>query len=248
MPADERSRQEEFEALRKQILNHPGEFANKRWTSLQMTHTALLANEAELRAVVRRAEADKTYLTALLTNEYFERDAYFHHLFRTLHNYLAMLVTLVDHSRNHMKSYAGTEFAREQKRRNDIVRESVAGSILRDFRNYLLHVSIPPMEFSVHWSREKPETEPFEAVFSTERLLKWSNWSSASKLHLRGVETINIGDIVDQYSEVVTTYYEWLYAQYPLLHGADIEDRNRLVTLYEQFWAPRPDGHEEKQF
>ena len=238
----------EFESLRGQISNHPGEIAHRRWASLQVAHTALMANEAELLAVVRRAETDATYRSALMANKEFERDVYFHQLFRTLHNYLAMLVTLVDHSRVHMRSYAGTDFAKEQKRRNGVVRESVSGTILRDFRNYMLHVAIPPMEFTVHWNRDHPDQETFVALFKTRELLKWSNWSASSKRYLRSTDTINVGDLIDDYSQIIEDYYEWLYEQFQLLHGADIADRNRLVSEYDSFWAPRSGNDSEKQF
>lgn len=60
-------------------------------------------------------------------------------LVRTLHNYLALMVTLVNHAQAHMLFYSGPDFVREQKRRNDDIRQRISGKLLRDLRN--LHAS-----------------------------------------------------------------------------------------------------------
>lgn len=187
--------------------------------------------------MVGRAELHRDYLHALLTNRDHEREVFFTNLFRTLHNYLAMMVTLVDHARAHMEFYGDTDFAEEQKRRNDDVRQRISGKLLRDLRNYMLHRSVPPMEFSAHWSKDSPEADHIAVQLNSEKLLEWSKWSADSKRYLRSVKTLNVGETVADYSRAVSDYYRWFFEQYGVLHGDEIADRNRLVKHYENFWS-----------
>jgi hypothetical protein len=231
---------EGYAALRAAIDQHPGEKAHRRWVSIQTVHNCLIVNEAELREVVRMPETDEEYLHALLVNHDNQQDVFFTNLFRTLHNYLAMLVTLVDHSRAHMQFYSGTDFAKQQKKRNGEVRQRTSGKLLRDLRKYMLHRTVPPMEFTARFTRDAPNGEHFAVQLNAASLLEWSNWSADSKRYLKSVEALNVGDVIDDYAEAVTTYYGWFYDQFQVLHTQDIEDRNRLVLRYQSFWEAEP--------
>lgn len=56
-----------------------------------------------------------------------------------------------------------------------------------------------------------------------------TEWSSGAKGYLQGSPEIIDLVVVDEYSDMVRELYRWFFAQFEILHGAEVEAVNRLV-------------------
>lgn len=107
---------DDLRALLDQIEQHPGTKAHRNWQALRTVHSVLLGNQAELSRFITGVEANEGDAGLIMMSNVRSpepRQNLFVELVRLLHNYLAAVVTLIDHTRNLMHEYAGSDFERE---------------------------------------------------------------------------------------------------------------------------------------
>lgn len=215
--------------LNQQIALHRAVRSRSDWDSLRRVRQAYVTNSQHLSNVLANPDSDSTILTALISEDQEGgfRQMYYDELFRSLHNYLAMITTSTDHARNLMKRYELTDFYVQYKDRVALLANLPLASFLKGLRNYLTHHDVPPlvMAFRVH----RPESGPvFQVTLDSEKLLEWKGWKERAKLFLRSNNEIVLLDCVTEYTEQVSYLYDWISSQYETLHADDLYDVRRL--------------------
>jgi len=215
-----------FSELLRHITEHPAQDSINRWNALERIHRVYLANQSDLLRIIDLPNAHKELGIALFREEA-EREVYFDELYRMIHNYLSMLASLIDHSRNLLKKYESSSTQVEYKRRTDSMSRIGEAKFLKDLRNYLLHVRIPPMV--LHFAMTPgPSRFDFGVRLDVEELLKYSNWSSVAKSYLRGREVVILKECVVSYTDAIQGLYDWLFDQFEEIHGGEVADLHAL--------------------
>lgn len=137
-----------------------------------------------------------------------------------LHNLLAAIVSLVDHTRPLIRFYedAAPEFCAECEDRNGAVRDSFRGEFVRRFRNYLLHYGFAPLSQRLlltgsDWS------DQFTINLDRESLLAWDDWTVPAREFLESFEEdIHLRAVVVEYLNEMQAVYQWLLEQHQVLH------------------------------
>ncbi|WP_330441343.1 hypothetical protein OHB44_33070 (plasmid) [Micromonospora sp. NBC_00821] len=222
-----------LERLRLAIAEHPGTQAHTRWARLRRTHEILAGNLRELNRLIDRPEGDWQLALDLVSNTGSHdpaQEAFFDEFDRLLHNVVAAIGTLIDHTRVVARRYEGSPFHDEYARRVGEVAALPAARFVKDLRNYMLHQSLPAPYSQVNLSAQQVT---YQLLISVPALLKSSAWSAASRAYLANHgSTLPIREPLDEYTAAIDGLYEWMFTQCVQLDVADIEATNALIDEY----------------
>lgn len=169
--------------------------------------------------------------------EHFE--AFADELYRRLHNYLASVVTLIDHSTAMVRSAYrrhpfGAEFA---ERVRAAVEESPRSQFVRGLRNYALHYRIPLATFSTITTLSEPGESAI--YLSREKLLEYRDWKPASRRFLAKMESDNVDlrAVVLQHREDLDEFQGWVERRIREIHAtqfAELHEMRARITEAER--------------
>lgn len=140
-----------------------------------------------------------------------EKDQIHREANRLFHNYIASAKTLIEHTRNHMKSfYKGMPIWEIYT--NKIAEEFSADPLckfVQDLRNYILHKGTPPSRISFRMTRDNSAESSVEMDVAA--LLLWGGWSKEAVEYLNGSGNhLKFSTVVTEYGEKITTFHNWL--------------------------------------
>jgi hypothetical protein len=153
--------------------------------------------------------------------------AEFQEIIRLLHNYVAGVKSLVDHTRRIAKKLIdGDNLVTYEQRVDSDFKDDPLTAFLHDLRNYLLHVSLPPVRSTMRFSQNAIDSVVIE--LSPQDLLHWDGWGKPSvqfiKAHTSGIP---LASLVADYERKVFQFYEWI-----------IEHLNKACKPdLDEFWA-----------
>jgi hypothetical protein len=245
---------EQYESLLSGRNQHPEYLIHQAWTALWRSFDVFTDNFTELRALLVAAESDANLQMELFQNVRppTVRTAYFRALDRTLHNSLAGAVSLVDHTRRHVKEhFKDSAFSTEFEARNTAVYEMEESAFLRRFRNFLLHVGHAPFAMSGTLPTQGGESSTLTIWLIGDELLKAKDvWTGASRKFItERPEGIHLLEVVDAYGEAMIELYTWVFGQQPILRPDGLEILNeftRRINL--TMTAGAHDGRHMQQF
>jgi hypothetical protein len=185
------------------------------------THT-LQRNIRQLTSYVTRATEDRT-LTWLRNRDKLEFAQ--KEIARYLHNAVAAVTSLVDHSRvvsgrlfkthpDHMLEY--------QRRIKTDFKEDPLIQFVQGLREYCLHYGLP----FVGWSFGEKDGELHQAFFINKALLlKGFKWKSIAKRHLVTLDDqIDFVGLIEEYEDAIGHFYRWFEADVRSLYSAELEE------------------------
>jgi hypothetical protein len=138
-----------------------------------------------------------------------------------LHNMVSAAITLVDHTRPLIAFYdTAEEFTTEYAARSSTVAQSPRASFLRKLRNYLLHYGVAQPAQTLRLDAVSAnEWDHLEIKLSAPSLLKWSGWNADHRAFISSFEAgPPLRRLTEQYFEDMVSLYQWLFAQYSVLH------------------------------
>lgn len=148
---------------------------------------------------------------------------------RLLHNFLAAAMTLVDHTRIHVRDlYAGTNLEKLVHERIKVqFLDSPLARFVKGLRNYSLHKELPLTSAHFHWQQDK------EFIFSiklvTARLREWDGWKGPARTYLDGLKgDPDLKTIIDDYAKLIIDFHNWFREEQRMLHKTAFEETNRL--------------------
>lgn len=150
-----------------------------------------------------------------------------------LHNFLASVVSLVDHARRLTGYYEedAPRFVSEFNSSNQKIAARPESQFLRELRNYMLHCSQPPLTTHVSLG----ETVVPRIAFNARQLLDQDDrsWKPTVAHYLESFgdsKGLDILELVEGYTREMDSLFSWLFKQ-----------RNTLTSLYpERFWIEWP--------
>lgn len=216
------------------ILDHPGYRAFVEWEALNQTFTVVhLSNHDELAALLDKTSNDiETAFALAPAAPPVERAALLDRTQRLLFNYLASSSALVDHSRRLMNMYQGTPLFEDYTTQRQTLSTSIEGLFLKELRNFTLHRSLPPI---THWMLFDSQSNRMESEIglSTGTLLlgSWDNAAVKSFIGTCHEEKLQVDlrPLVSRHNSLVRALYGWLFPQFLLAHGEQVEEVNRLI-------------------
>ena len=165
-------------------------------------------------------------------------------LIRQIHNYLASVGMLIDHTRILIDEYySQTDFYKEYQARKDntFVRDMLSCFFHR-LRNYILHISLPnpfsKIEMSIDPVSKKQITSSKVMIRKTDLLL-WSGWTEEARKYLEGSpEELDLLIIFNLYHEKIKEFNNWLIGRLKTIHFDDLnwlrEKSNQLKVFYDE--------------
>ncbi|ASN19917.1 hypothetical protein [Arthrobacter sp. YN] len=189
----------------------PADDRDKRpWVYLRLIHEGLQIDATELRDVIQRPSNDAN-LRSVVFEPGPQQEEYFGELYVRLHNYVAVVATLIAVSRIYVRKNTGAAFRALQQERVAALGESVPAQILQGLRNYVVHYNVPYMEMTVEQSVSPYQMSSILHI-SSKSLLDCRGWKPAAERYLQEVPMVNLGRIVDDYTDLVNEYYSWFWA------------------------------------
>lgn len=214
-------------ALRVQIEGNPGYVAMREWDRVGLTKQVLDSNVAELVELLEpfesrvdlalevfREDADPDLLDSLTVETT-----------RCLHNYVASVKSLVEHTRKvQRKQYEGEQFRHEYESRKDSLITHPVAKFVQDLRDYMLHYRLPRMIGSF----QLPAGTAVVCMLRDD-LGQWPNWSApARRWLLDQPQRIPVRQTVQQYDDLVAELYEWLWTVVSREHHEQMKAVGRL--------------------
>ncbi|MBA2311978.1 MAG: hypothetical protein H0V97_04155 [Actinobacteria bacterium] len=152
---------------------------------------------------------------------------------RLLHNFVASVQSLIDHTRITARSvYAEADAdLKEYQRRVDLTfREDPLSQFVRGLRQYSLHYKLPFIGWVMSFSNESSTMS--QAFFlNTAVLLEFDGWPAPAKRYLDDAgERIDLVEAVSEYRDSVRDFYLWFEDDVRDLHSDAIEQ----VREYEE--------------
>lgn len=220
---------ERFKELQQKIAGSEGVRISNLLQLQECSIHAFRENLFELNA--RLALFDKPELILQLFDEQrreelrtFQRD-----IFRLLHNFLASVKTLVDHTRILTKElYSDTDFEKQVQSKVD---QQFANSPLAQFvhclRNYTLHKDLAFTHASM--SFKEGEKIKISIQIDLEQLRKWDKWNQKAQEYLGSApKSLPLKNIVDEYAGLVLDFHTWLRDNQKLLHKPAFDETAKL--------------------
>jgi len=156
-----------------------------------------------------------------------ERRRLLRDIVRRMHNYVASVLSLIDHSRLHYRKLYDRNniFPEYQSKVDQVFKFDPLSCFVKDLRQYFQHYGLPGIYFQTSWTRESGLMERTVRLRLTD--LEHFTWSSTAKKFLvTQTEDINLLTLTDAYHDKVTVFYDWFQERQKQLHA----DAIRKVT------------------
>lgn len=192
-------------------------------------------NYQELLNGIKRFEADITimYLKNVRRFEFASKE-----ITRMLHNYLASIKSLIDHTTRFKRNLKNPKLDSEYLRKVRKLTSNECAVFIKQFRNYIQHYELPLISAHLTVTRKKPEKPDFEEdlrlLLNKEDLLKWDKWNQSSKNYINKFDELKLGEIFEEYEAFNNEFYEWFYNNVIELYKNEIEELRKLEMEMEE--------------
>lgn len=172
---------------------------------------------------------------------------------RLIHNYLASSISLVDHTRIHIKLiHKEKEFSDYQPMIEKTFIKNPLCVFIKDFRQYLQHYRLPEISFQAYAFNIKLK---WSIIISTSELEKFSGWKKESKVFIKNKNPrLDLLDVAENYQNVVNDFYNWLTKTQKEIFSEEIKKfeqlkiemknlkisyltSNLILNIYKSFYA-----------
>lgn len=218
--------------LERQIQQHPGTAAHSRWTNLASMYRGVYRrNREDLVLLLKAPQNDSALAIELIQNVRPPevREKYADELARLFLNYVAGTFALVDHVRRLLADYETTAFLKEFESRKRRALAASSHPVVQGLRNYYIHFDIPAFSWTLRFA-DSGEDDDFGHHLPVVSLLRWDGWSSSARAELEGQEEIDLTDLVLRHGQAIDELHEWLLAQFQVVHGADVDAVNTVIS------------------
>jgi hypothetical protein len=209
---------------------------------LQTSHQILSGNYQELRAIPERFNTDRGLLGQANRSA---QDALHFEFIRVLHNYLASVKTLVDHTRTFRSRHVQDSiFNKDCEAELAKLRENPVVKFLQEFRNPVLHSRLPRIALTTTFPEDRGLLRQLTvSVAELEALYDWSPEarryiSSAQEGYYEDKKYLDVGKAAGIYQQAVDAFYRWFYESIDIVKGALLAEfvarRTELAKLQAQ--------------
>lgn len=206
---------------------------------LQTSHQIQNANYRELKVILERFTADRRLLDQANRDE---QEVLHFDFIRGLHNYLASVKTLVDHTRTFRSRQVVDEtFDQQCEVQLRLMRDNPIVKFLQEFRNPVLHSHLPRVALMTTFPEDKSVRR--QLTLSVAELLAMRDWSQHARRYIVEAQEgyyedqkyIDVAAAAERYQEAVASFYSWFYESIGILKGPLIAEfvtrRTELAKL-----------------
>ena len=151
---------------------------------------------------------------------------------RHLHNYLASVKSLVDHTRVVKKKLnLDQKFEQRYDNKRISVFKTDTASFIQQLREYVQHYELLPT--GIHLSIDKNDDEKLTLILATDSLSGFSGWKASSKRVLdANPKDIDIFKLLEKYQLSVEEFYKWFYAEMEEMFKNELTEFDELRREY----------------
>jgi hypothetical protein len=220
------------------LTQAPGRLVEHRLRRIRVSERTFERNAEELQRHIDRFVDTETAIDLVAREPREQLDEYVDETIRLLHNFLASVRSLVDHTRVEInEAYGAHVFSDQyQKRVESDFSRSPHSQFVHQLRHYALHVGNPPTQTVVSWS-PGGSVPPLSFVrLSRRALLEWDKWNEPARRFVSEMEgDIHLRDLVETYSRVVREFYEWMGSRLLEIHRDELDElrdiRERIASM-----------------
>lgn len=224
----------DYVALSEEMYSSEGWRILNKIKVLQLSNEIFMANYQDLCSQLAKYENDGSFASQLILGEDEELlEAYLGEVTRYLHNFLASVKTLVDHTRVFcMEEYKDSPFFQEYS--DEINKRFINVDLtkfIQDLRNYTLHKKLPLTDATLVFDATNGNSQSI--MLDIEDLKSWEKWTAASVRYMEGIKKrIRLKEIVDEYALITNDFYNWLAHRQEELHQKEINEWDLLRVNY----------------
>jgi hypothetical protein len=165
-------------------------------------------------------------------------DAFAYETDRVLHNYVASVASLRDHTRRLWQKYPPDDAALNdeyERRVDETFAEAPLVQFIQGLRNYMLHLRLPGLVMTLSLSDDDDSEAVTTGLQADELLASGFDWSAGARAYLRehAGERIDISAAVDQYTEVVRGFNDWFGEAWIEGHRPAFEEYDELARAHD---------------
>lgn len=221
--------------LQQKIQNCEGYRIHQKLSSLNNTEQIFYRNFVELRSIEKYIKAHPEIIAVKNRDK---TDEFQIELARRMHNYLASVKSLVDHTRRLKKHFC---FSKKNNQNYDLKRNELLGKnnfyFVQQLREYVQHVELLPTGFEFRIERKDgKDSELITLVLFKESLAGYDGWKSESKLYLRdALEKIDLISLVSDYTVAISKFYNWFYLEVESMYKSELMEFEKLAAEYKKY-------------
>ncbi len=180
---------------------------------LATSHYVLNGNYKELHNLIMQYERDP-YIWAIENRP--KLQACQKEFLRLLHNYLASVYSLIEHTRKFCKELNNQELEEDyQTDLEKLIANNCVG-FLKDLRTYTHHCRLPFVSATFSWKAQNGKKGKGiirqKLILDKKDLLRWRSWSSKSKEYVEATEgEIDLKLTIGRYQGLIAAFYKCLY-------------------------------------
>ncbi|UCG12675.1 MAG: hypothetical protein JSU72_19720, partial [Deltaproteobacteria bacterium] len=145
-------------------------------------------------------------------------------ILRSLHNYVASALSLIDHTRRlHKQLYADSgKFADYHSRVSSEFAQDPLAQFVKCLRKYCQHYKAPNLASDQSWERgDKRITRAFSLLL--EDLTTFDGWSATARRYMDTAgERIDVLEVATKYHAKVMSFYEWFQSRQSRIHANEL--------------------------
>jgi len=180
---------------------------------LQTSHYIVINNYRDLIKSIDSFEKD---ITIMFRDNYGKFILAMREITRRLHNYLASIKSLIDHTSRFRKELDNSKIEEEFKKEIQRLTRNKCTAFVKLFRNYIQHYTLPIVAAHLRVEKidlVKPDFEENLTIYlDKEKLLKWDNWNQSSIEYMEKYDKeIPLREVFEEYEILNNLFYEWFY-------------------------------------
>ncbi|MEO7098248.1 MAG: hypothetical protein ABI162_02720 [Luteolibacter sp.] len=189
------------------------------------TKDILSVNSFEVLRFIEEIESGRFSKIAFDQARRMEYRDFENHMIRYLHNFLAAVKTMVEHTRNMMRGDSISPKHRLEYQEQIKIRFSDdLSKFVEDFRNYTLHFGLPKISHICTIPEEK-----WQIALNLHQLHDWEGWTARSKNFIAThPEQIRLAWLVSSYLQKAMEMHEWLIQSFMKHYNQEFEEFDRL--------------------
>jgi hypothetical protein len=235
------SRGEDIIKMQEELASMPEYQLERKLKSLEYSCYVFNQNYSELQKLLLIYKDLKKSLQLWDEKNRHAQEAFRLEVTRLLHNFVASVKSLVEHSRIlhrdlYEKNNKFTDYQEEIKNR---FAENPLAQFVEDLRDYCLHYKTPPIFSQMSFTKDPPPPRLESSIrLDIEVLERYSNWCPLAKQYLdeqknridtqidkyygRKNRSIDVLDLVSQYFDLVIDFHKWLYTRQSQIHAYEL--------------------------
>jgi hypothetical protein len=165
-------------------------------------------------------------------------NAFLREFLRLLHNYLASVYSLIEHTRIFCKELNNAELNSEYAVKLKELQNHICVRFVRDLRTYSQHIQLPIISAKLSFTKTEHsdggETRQ-QILLSSDELLKWKQWHKDSKKYLGSLKEIDLKVVLNKYQILIEAFYKWLYEKVEELYREHLEELAKIESELAKF-------------